>query len=1075
VKKLIVLLWLVLVGSAGASIDFKSTTDLIGLTGQVVDTNPTNSYLIPDSVRIVVTFHGMECLDAWYNAGDAEADSSNGLLTWYDVAGDIDADSGAGIYTVTAMYYNVTKDLYTNRYYQFYLGTQNTNVASVSDDALNLRTDICDVFPDSNIASITVADVNVGSVSSSAIEDADIATITVALAPEGLDADTSFTQLQALAATNLNATVSSRSTLAATDNIGVNFEDISGTLDSTELGATFWGGTIGVDLDDVAGTLSDAEIETITTNAAVTSIAQGAIDSGAISATAFWDLLNMTLAGWTDSSYAKLGHKLATGLDTSLFGFIDDWFLIDSTFADTAQMGVWMQGNIGTASSNWNDTQRDSVLAAIARLDDPLAANMTQVSGDAVAADNLETMLDGTGGATLSVGRVNATGANSTNGTFSITNSNGPATIFNGSTNALNLVAGTGDGLNVTSTAGDGFDVTAGTNGVGAKFTGNGSGDGVRFAGGSTGDGLQLTGSGTTGRGLVAIANGDGNAFDLIANGAGDGLDITSQTGDGIQVTAGGDAIQLVATGRDLRGEFDSANFASETFDSAHFTDKFFTNAQGAASGLDSTKVWGAAKQALTQGDFIWRSNQFIIKTDGSTNDTGAFAVYNSGSSDKDRAMSLQSAGANALYAYNSAGTTPTVRITGVGTQPALDVVNSGTGEAGKFTAAGNNALELTSAVSTAGVATLEISNTGEGIGTRIYADTGDALLLQVANNAVAGTNNALQIEGRSFIHNRGSAPYRLEDAVLIEGQRSGRALYLLSDSSTAFRISGDSGIVILSDSSDAGIIGILDSVVGVGSSGASGTDEATIRNIFSDTNPDPIRVQVHEDSLNAIAERAPALYYGPSGSGLGSGLYSVGVYALDTSGVDATISEVKVAAQDASGGQVAYGITDGTGAVTFQLDAGTYTVLARRVGYTFTIDTLTVSGNIDSTAVVGYDEDAGYVMAYINLSSGVFDSYGEMVPRADTKLTLQLIGESNLHDTLWAYFPKVQEKYPDAVTGEAIFKVKPNSLLSPAGSYYVLSATSFDGYSTSTSIIRKFVVDTLTDPINVLNTTEVW
>jgi hypothetical protein len=426
-------------------------------------------------------------------------------------------------------------------------------------------------------------------------------------------------------------------------------------------------------------------------------------------------------------------------------------------------------------------------------------------------------------------------------------------------------------------------------------------------------------------------------------------------------------ALELNGATKALSGRLDSTNFNAggyrgfwdvgwnSAFVAGSMGDSLGTQAyvQGSASGLDSTKVWGAAKQALTQGDFIWRSNQFIIKTDGSTNDTGAFAIYNSGSSAQDRAMSLQAAGANALYAYNSAGTTPTVRITGVGTTPALDVVNSGTGEAGKFTAAGNNALELTSAVSTAGVATLEISNTGEGIGTRIYADTGDALLLQVANNAATTTNNALQIEGRSFIHNRGSQPYRLEDAVLIEGQRSGRALYLLSDSSTAFRISGDTGIYILTDSTNAGIIGGLDTLLSVTSSG--GADTTAIRRMMID-NKDSIG-GLDTTALIATATAYPALFYGPSGAGAGTGIYQVNVYAIDTSGTDSALATVHITARDASGGLSADGPnTDGTGKVVFALDAGTYTILASRAGYYFTVDTLTVSGNIDSTAVVGYN-----------------------------------------------------------------------------------------------------------------------
>lgn len=59
-------------------------------------------------------------------------------------------------------------------------------------------------------------------------------------------------------------------------------------------------------------------------------------------------------------------------------------------------------------------------------------ANVTYISGDATAADNLEAMLDGTGGKTLSLGKLVISGANGTAGSFVVTNNDGPGVIFNG-------------------------------------------------------------------------------------------------------------------------------------------------------------------------------------------------------------------------------------------------------------------------------------------------------------------------------------------------------------------------------------------------------------------------------------------------------------------------------------------------------------------------------------------------------------------------------------------------------------------------------------------------------------------
>lgn len=1052
-KKLIMLLVL-LASSAGASIDFKGTADIVGLSGQVIDTNALNTYQIADSVRIITTFQGKPCLDAWYNAGDAEADSTAGILTWYDAVGDIDADSGVGLYTVTAMFYDASNGTYTNRYLQFYLGIQSVNMASASNDALDLTTDICNILADSNIATI---DVNIVSVSDDAINlvsdvtgalaDSNIATIDVNIASVSDDA--------------LNLVSDVTGALADSNIATIDVNVASVTSDAINL------------VDDVTGTLPDSNIATI------------AVATDSLSTNALHDLFTYDLAQYADSAATRFGHLAESGLDTSKFGYAEDvWMNIDTAPFDTSNVLDWMEAKIGTTAAT--DTTKIKTLVENNPL---LFRDVAMVNSDSSSAANLETMLNGTGGGTLSLGRIAVSGANSTNGSFAITNSSGPAIIASGTTagavykasagtgvidsgtvNALALVAGTGDAINGTSTSGDGIDVAAGTNGTGLKATGNGVGAGITGQGGSNGHGAYFVGVGT-GSGLYAIGG--------VTSGHGI-AGIGSTSGDGMRLAGGlsdGDALQLSpdpspstpGAAMYIRGELDSANFASGTFDSAHFTDKFFTNAQGAASGLDSTKVWGAAKQALTQGDFIWRANQFIIKTDGAANDTGAFAVYNSGPSTSDHAVSLAGNAGNGLYQFSTSNSA--VEYSTPSDQPTAWHRNSGNGEAQKFTAVGNNAVEITSSVSTAGVASLEISATGEGVATRIYADTGDALLLQVANNAVAGTNNALQIEGRSYLHNRGSAPYRLEDAMLIEAQRSGRALYLLSDSSTAFRISGDSGIVILADSATAGIIGGLDTLLAGGGSGSE-TDTTTMKVMFAN-NPDLVGADTA--TMKTMASNNPALFYGPSGTGAGTGSYSVVIYALDTVGADAALELTKITAQDASGGVAGYDHTDGTGKVTLALDAGTYTILARRPGYVFDQPSLLVSGNIDSTAVLGYTDAAGYVVGVLNVGSGIPNAYGQMMPRTGAKMTLQLIGEQNLHDTTWAYFPRVQEDYPDSTTGEVSFYMIPNSLLTPAGSYYILTASVHDGHSSMDAIVRKFVVDTSSTAINILNTTEVW
>lgn len=117
----------------------------------------------------------------------------------------------------------------------------------------------------------------------------------------------------------------------------------------------------------------------------------------------------------------------------------------------------------------------------------------------------------------------------------------------------------------------------------------------------------------------------------------------------------------------------------------------------------------------------------------------------------------------------------------------------------------------------------------------------------------------------------------------------------------------------------------------------------------------------------------------------------------------------------------------------------------------------------------------AAYVTGYLDVTSGEVTVGGALTPRSGAKFTLQLIGEVSLNDSSWAYFPKVQENWVDTTTGRVTFRLVANTMLYPVGSYYILTAQVFDGYSMQNSILRKFIVDTLTDPVNILRTTQVW
>jgi len=127
-----------------------------------------------------------------------------------------------------------------------------------------------------------------------------------------------------------------------------------------------------------------------------------------------------------------------------------------------------------------------------------------------------------------------------------------------------------------------------------------------------------------------------------------------------------------------------------------------------------------------------------------------------------------------------------------------------------------------------------------------------------------------------------------------------------------------------------------------------------------------------------------PSIFYGPTATG--GGLYSVTVYAVDTSGTDAVVPAVSIAAQTTDGIPLAGPlVANNQGNVTFMLDAGV-TRFISRLGASYQFDTLsaTITGNEDSLAVLGYnvviDPPAGgasYATVYASLykPNGTADS----------------------------------------------------------------------------------------------------
>ena len=133
------------------------------------------------------------------------------------------------------------------------------------------------------------------------------------------------------------------------------------------------------------------------------------------------------------------------------------------------------------------------------------------------------------------------------------------------------------------------------------------------------------------------------------------------------------------------------------------------------------------------------------------------------------------------------------------------------------------------------------------------------------------------------------------------------------------------------------------------------------------------------------------------------------------------------------------------------------------------TTDTIFGYLNVPAAAIA-----VNYVTAYVDLGAGFIDSVsGAMTPRTKVKIACNLLGGRNITGSTWALVPKTQKKKPDA-NGRVQFFLPANTVIEPAGSYYELTWEARDGADLLTGTIRKFIVDTLPDPINILEATEV-
>jgi hypothetical protein len=217
-------------------------------------------------------------------------------------------------------------------------------------------------------------------------------------------------------------------------------------------------------------------------------------------------------------------------------------------------------------------------------------ADVAAISGDATAADNLEAMLDGTGGVKLMLSQVRID-STEPGGAVDIDNNGGPAISARTSVSS-------GDAVEMVSAVGDGR---------GLSIIGVGNAPGVNVQGGATGPGFQAVGNGTQAA-IHAFAGGSGAGIRAFGSAGGSGLEVQgsadspglravggSGNGAGIQGLGSGTAAGIHGsaggTGAGLRAASGGGGNGMEAQAVAGTGRGFLMRGNGTAKDLDAKEI----------------------------------------------------------------------------------------------------------------------------------------------------------------------------------------------------------------------------------------------------------------------------------------------------------------------------------------------------------------------------------------------------------------------------------------------------------------------------------------------------
>lgn len=230
--------------------------------------------------------------------------------------------------------------------------------------------------------------------------------------------------------------------------------------------------------------------------------------------------------------------------------------------------------------------------------------------------------------------------------------------------------------------------------------------------------------------------------------------------------------------------------------------------------------------------------------------------------------------------------------------------------------------------------------------------------------------------------------------------------------------------------------------------------------------------------------EIIPPMFPAFSG-GVGTGSYTVDWYVIDTlAGATNLVDGALVTVKDwaLSTTPIATPITD-AGIARLQTNNDSTAAIVTAPLYIFPLTWDSIKYTTDtSDTIYGYlnvpaaAATVQYVRVYLDVGTGEVDSTsGAMIPRERIEYTLSTVGQPNLRmtDGSWAIIPEDQVKRPNS-SGRVTFVVPGNTAMTPSGSWYELRYRSKDRRSRFSGLAFKFEVDTLVDPISIINCEQV-